>query len=340
MYFPLKYFSVYDALMNEANSKFQAVSFITVMEQSEGQRVDNFLMRELGGVPKSLIYRILRKGEVRVNKGRVKPSRKLATDDIVRIPPIRIEEKTEKPKANKHLLEQLEASILLEDNDIIFINKPAGLPVHGGSSHRLGLIEAFRQLRPKIHYIELAHRLDKDTSGILILAKSRQALQALHLLFRNGGIDKRYLTLIAGQWRGGERRIENQLVKTSNKLNKIQIHKRMDEKQQEKSKRAESIFTPRKYYGQMSLLEVKLLTGRMHQIRTQLAHLNMPVIGDDRYGDFALNKHYKKTLGIKRLFLHAFFIDFVLDFSGRNYHLEIPLAEDLERALSILGNQS
>ena len=325
------YLSLYDAPMDEDTQKFQTVSYVTVTEHNEGQRIDNFLMRELGGVPKSLIYRILRKGEVRINKGRAKPSRKLAIEDIVRIPPIRIESKGDQPKASQRLLDQLDASILLEDNDIILINKPAGLPVHGGSSHKLGLIEAFRQLRPNIAYIELAHRLDKDTSGILILAKSRQALQALHELFRNGGIDKRYLTLIAGKWHGGERRIENQLVKTSNKLGKIKVSE--NTVKEEKSKRSESIFKPRKHYTDFSLLEVKLLTGRMHQIRTQLAHLNMPVIGDQRYGDFALNRHYKKKLGLKRLFLHSFFIDFVLEFSNRHYHLEIPLAEDLDLAL-------
>ncbi len=337
--FSLIQLSVYDALMDEDNTKFQKVSYITVTAQSEGQRIDNFLMRELGGVPKSLIYRILRKGEVRVNKGRAKPARKLTIDEIVRIPPIRLENKADPPKASEHLLEQLAASILLEDNDIILINKPSGLPVHGGSSHRLGLIEAFRQLRPNIPYIELAHRLDKDTSGILILAKSRQALQALHTLFRDGGIDKRYLTLIAGKWHGGERLIENQLVKTSSRLGKIKVHEskgrknNKDNKDQEKSKHAKSIFKPRKLYEDVSLLEVKLLTGRMHQIRTQLAHLELPVIGDQRYGNFALNRQYKKKLGIKRLFLHAFFVDFVLDYSNRHYHLEIPLAEDLQQAL-------
>ena len=138
--------------MDEDNTKFQKVSYITVTAQSEGQRIDNFLMRELGGVPKSLIYRILRKGEVRVNKGRAKPARKLAIDEIVRIPPIRLENKADQPKASEHLLELLDASILLEDDDIILINKPTGLPVHGGSSHRLGLIEVFRQLRPNIPY--------------------------------------------------------------------------------------------------------------------------------------------------------------------------------------------
>lgn len=318
----------YDVLMDDTNTTFQKVRFITITEKSEGQRVDNFLMRELGGVPKSLVYKILRKGEVRVNKGRVKPARKLSLDDVVRIPPIWLEDKPDQPKANQPLLDQVEQAILLEDNDILLINKPAGLPVHGGSGYRLGLIEVFRQLRPNIPYIELAHRLDKDTSGILILAKSRRALQELHLLFKNRNIDKRYLTLVAGKWHGGERHIENELVKKSSKREKMQVGSG-----NEGGKHAESLFKPRKCYDEYSLLEVKLFTGRMHQIRTQLAHLEMPVIGDERYGNFTLNRYYKKRLGIKRLFLHAYFIDFTLELTGRHYHLEIPLADDLQQAL-------
>ncbi len=319
-------------IMDETNTKFQKVSFVTVTEQSDGQRIDNFLMRELDGVPRSYIYKILRKGEVRVDKKRVKPKRKLVLDEIVRIPPMRIEEKKEKPVANERLLKQVEAAILQEDDDIILINKPAGLPVHGGSGFQLGLIEVFRQLRPDMPYVELAHRLDKDTSGVIILAKTRQALQALHQLFKQSGIDKRYLTLVAGKWQGGEQRIENELSRTSGIREKIKVTQHT-----EGSKRAESIFKPRQHFTDLTLMEVKLLTGRMHQIRTQLAHLRMPVIGDDRYGDFPLNRHYKKTIGLKRLFLHAFYVDFVLEFSGQRYHLEIPLADDLQQSLKAIS---
>ncbi len=318
--------------MEETTEKFQKVSFVTVTEQSEGQRIDNFLMRELGGVPRSFIYKILRKGEVRVDKKRVKPTRKLAIDEVVRIPPMRIEEKKDKPVANEKLLNQVQAAILQEDQDIILINKPAGLPVHGGSGYKLGLIEIFRQLRPNMPYVELAHRLDKDTSGVIILAKTRKALQELHKLFQNGGIDKRYLTLVSGEWKGGERHIQNELVKRSGKLEKMQVA------EGEGGKRAESIFKPRKHFDGCTLIEVKLLTGRMHQIRTQLANMQMPVLGDDRYGDFPLNRHYKKTIGLKRLFLHSFYVDFSLEFSGQRYHLEIPLADDLQTVVERVTN--
>ena len=242
---------------------------------------------------------------------------------------MRIEAKKEKPVANEKLLDQVQTAILLEDQDIILINKPAGLPVHGGSGYKLGLIEIFRQLRPNMPYVELAHRLDKDTSGVIILAKTRKALQELHKLFQNGGIDKRYLTLVSGEWKGGERHIQNELVKRSGTLEKMQVADGG-----EGGKRAESIFNPRKHFDGCTLMEVKLLTGRMHQIRTQLANMKMPVLGDERYGDFPLNRHYKKTIGLKRLFLHSFYIDFSLEFSGQRYHLEIPLADDLQQSLN------
>ena len=318
--------------MDEAQTKFQKVSFITVTEQSDGQRIDNFLMRELDGVPRSYIYKILRKGEVRVDKKRIKPARKLALGEEVRIPPIRVAEKKDKPQASQQLLGQVEAAILHEDNDIILMNKPSGLPVHGGSGFALGLIEVFRQLRPNLPYIELAHRLDKDTSGIIILAKTRQALQELHHLFKSGGLDKRYLTLVSGRWQGGEKHVENVLVRKPGQRGKIQVAQAT-----EAGKRAESVFRPLKYFKELTLLEVKLLTGRMHQIRTQLANLNMPVIGDERYGDFTLNRSYKKTIGLKRLFLHAYYVDFVLEFSGQRYHVEIPLADDLQHSLKAIA---
>lgn len=309
--------------------KFQKVSFVTVTEKSDGQRIDNFLMRELGGVPRSYVYKILRKGEVRVDKKRVKPARKLILGETVRIPPLRIEQKPETPMANDKLLAQVEAAIVLEDDNIILINKPAGLPVHGGSGYKLGLIEVFRQLRKNIPYIELAHRLDKDTSGIIILAKNRKTLQELHELFKTGGIDKRYLTLVAGKWQGGEKHIRNELVRESGRREKMKV--------EQGGKYAESIFKPRKIYPDMTLVEVKLLTGRMHQIRTQLAHLEMPVLGDERYGNFELNRQFKKSIGLRRLFLHAYSIDFELEFSGQRYHLEIPLADDLQQALNEYG---
>ncbi len=317
--------------MNENSAKFQKVSFIEVTERSDGQRIDNFLMRELGNVPRSLVYKILRKGEVRIDKKRAKPSRKLVLGETVRIPPIRLQEKNQTTTASTQLLQQVESATILEDDDIIIMNKPAGLPVHGGSGYPLGLIEVFRQLHPNIPYVELAHRLDKDTSGIVLLAKSRQALQALHGLFQKGGIDKRYLTLVAGRWQGGERHIKNELTRTDNKQGKMLVTQ-----EEGAGKHAESIFIPKRYFSTSTLLEVKLLTGRMHQIRTQLSHMGFPVLGDNRYGDFPLNRRFKKDAGLRRLFLHACFIDFTLEFSSQRYHLEVPLAEDLQQVLEKL----
>lgn len=317
--------------VNEAETSVRKVRFVEVTNRSDGQRIDNFLLRELGNVPRSLVYKILRKGEVRVDKKRVKPSRKLKTGETVRIPPVRIRETPDTPLASQHLLQQVEDAVVLEDNHLIILDKPAGVPVHSGSGYALGLIEIFRQLRPNLPYVELAHRLDKDTSGIVLLAKSRQSLQALHALFKKGGIDKRYLTLVAGRWQGGERHIKNNLVRTTSRQGKMRVSDA-----ETAGKHAESIFTPRERFRGATLLEVKLLTGRMHQIRTQLAHLGTPVLGDDRYGDFSLNRQLKKDVNLKRLFLHAYSIDFTLEFSTQRYHIEVPLAEDLQRVLEQL----
>jgi 23S rRNA pseudouridine955/2504/2580 synthase len=310
--------------MNDSPPK-KAVSFKTITEHHAGQRIDNFLMRELKNVPRSHVYRIIRKGEVRVNKKRAKPANKLAFGDVVRIPPIHIA-LIDPAIASKMLLKQLEQAIVLEDEHLLVINKPTGLAVHGGSNIPIGLIEAMRQLRPELPYLELAHRLDRSTSGLVLLAKSRQALQDLHTLFKTGGIDKRYLTFVAGQWQGGVKHIKNELLREHSGRKKVQV--------KAGGKIAESIFTPREYYSDSTLLEVKLLTGRMHQIRAQLAHLGLPVIGDDQYGDFALNRQYKKTHGIKRLFLHAYRIKCRLPTSGQDYTIEIPLANDLQKALN------
>jgi len=308
--------------MEEATSQYQLVRMITITSAYAGQRLDNFLIRELAGVPKSRIYRIIRKGEVRINKKRAKPTQKIQIEDIVRIPPIHLTPKADKPQAGAGLLKCLAQAILLEDEHIILINKPAGLAVHGGSGFDLGLIEAFRQLRPNLETVELAHRLDKDTSGILVLTKTRQALQAIHGLFSQGGLDKRYLALAQGQWQGDARRITTHLQKTEGKRAKMQVTA--------EGKESSSIFSARQVFATTSLLEVKLQTGRMHQIRTQLEHIDMPILGDDRYGDFALNREFKKQTGLKRLFLHAYYLDFTLDFIDRRYQLEIPLADDLQ----------
>lgn len=306
----------------EPSTPFAKVSFITVDEASEGQRVDNFLLKTIKNIPRSYVYRILRKGEVRVDKKRVKPTRKLKLGEVVRIPPIKHVEQKENATASSRELEKLADTIVLEDEHIIILNKPSGMAVHAGSGIRLGLIEMFRQLRPDSSFLELAHRLDRDTSGLVILAKTRPALLELHELFKSGGIDKRYLALVSGHWHGGERKVSNVLSKSAkHQTGKVTVA--------EEGKLAESIFKPRQHFEDATLMEVTLLTGRMHQIRAQLAHLALPIIGDDRYGDFAVNKLYKKAHGIKRLFLHSFSVTFFLETSQQQYALEIPLPNDL-----------
>lgn len=313
--------------VNPATTK-QSVRFVTVTEAHDGQRIDNFLIRELKNVPRSYVYRILRKGEVRIDKKRAKPTRKLLTGESVRIPPMVLPEKKQSKQAPSSLLKQLEQAVLLEDKDLILINKPAGLAVHGGTGSPYGLIEAFRQLRPTLPFVELAHRLDKDTSGIVILAKNRKALLSLHDLFKSGGIDKYYQTLVYGQWKAGRQYVRNTLVRERGRQQKVQV--------QAGGKVAESVFYPQQHFAETTLLEVKLLTGRMHQIRTQLADKNFPILGDSQYGNFALNRQFKRNIGLKRLFLHAFRVEFKLPLSGTRYKKEIPLAEDLQQVITAL----
>lgn len=321
----------------QSHQKKQSARFVDVTSAHAGQRIDNFLMRELKDVPKSYIYRILRKGEVRVNKKRIKQTYKLLEGDTVRIPPVFLPEKAAKPTAPESLLKAIEASIILEDDDLILINKPSGMAVHGGSGVRYGLIESFRQLRPNMPFVELVHRLDKETSGIVMLAKNRQALLALHEMLKrkseNGGLEKYYQTLVKGQWHGGSRHIKNNLQREQGRKKKVRV---VDPGDSSSGKISESVFTPITKYSNHTLLKVKLITGRMHQIRTQLAELNHPILGDSQYGDFALNREVKKQFGLKRLFLHAYHLKFTLTSSGKYYDCKIPLADDLQKTIEKL----
>jgi 23S rRNA pseudouridine955/2504/2580 synthase len=314
------------------NQNRQTVRFVVVDAGREGQRIDNFLLRELKDVPRSYIYRILRKGEVRVDKKRIKPAFKLSEGQTVRVPPVYLPEKNTLAEAPQALLKVLQESIILEDENLIFINKPSGLAVHGGSGIRYGLIETFRQLRPEMSFVELVHRLDKETSGIVMLAKNRQSLLELHALLKNGGIQKNYRTLAKGRWQGGSRHIKNKLQRKQGRQQKVRVISGNDVD----AKEAESIFSPVTVFQEFSLLNVELLTGRMHQIRTQLADMDHPVLGDSQYGDFGLNREVKKTFGLKRLFLHAYHLKFKLPSSGKVYDCQIPLADDLQKVVESL----
>lgn len=322
------------SLKEQSQSPIQApkVQFVEISTDHAGQRIDNYLICQLKGVPKSLVYRIVRKGEVRVNKGRIKPEYRLKAGDMVRIPPVRQADKKTLGKVSDKVLQQIESRILFEDKRILVLNKPAGLAVHGGSGLSYGLIEALRELRPK-DKLELVHRLDRDTSGCLIIAKKRSALRRLHEQLRQGTMDKRYLTLLKGKWKGNNKWVDAPLLK-----NVIRSGERLvfvDPK----GKDARTQFTPYSVGNEASLMSVKLDTGRTHQIRVHAQHIGFPIAGDEKYGDNEFNCQLKSK-GLKRLFLHAFSLKFHLpdSESGEDtpIYVEAPLDESLVNILKRL----
>ncbi|MDH3514026.1 MAG: RluA family pseudouridine synthase [Gammaproteobacteria bacterium] len=318
--------------MKKAVDPAPAVRYLEIDETRAGQRLDNFLIATLKGVPKSRIYRILRKGEVRINKGRARPDYRLEAGDVVRIPPLRLAPprlKAGEAEGFSWLLPR----ILHEDDDLLVINKPAGLAVHAGSGVGVGLIEALRGLRPDAPFLELAHRLDRDTSGCLLLAKSRPSLTGLHRLLRDGGLEKTYLALVAGAWRGGAREVRAALEK-----NRPRSGERMVEVS-EAGKEASSVFMPRQRYGSSSLMEIRLLTGRTHQARVHAAHLGHPVAGDDKYGDRDFNRHLQR-LGLKRMFLHAWRLRFTHPLRDSKMDFEAPLPDELSVVLERLAHET
>jgi 23S rRNA pseudouridine955/2504/2580 synthase len=302
-----------------------AANHLAVDEAGVGQRVDNFLLRLLKGVPKSHIYRILRSGEVRVNRKRVRPDVRLALGDDLRIPPVRIAVGT---KAPAYPPRAVALPILYEDEALIAIDKPPGLAVHGGSGIRFGLIEQLRAERPQARFLELVHRLDRDTSGVLLVAKKRAALLAMHATLREGGADKRYLVLVKGRWRDAMRRVELPLTKFLTAQSERRVRVEADG-----GKAARTVFHRRRVWANtqppLSLLEAELHTGRTHQIRVHLTHLGFPLAGDDKYGDFAWNRDLAKQ-GLKRMFLHAWQLSLPHPISGDELRLESPLPADLE----------
>jgi 23S rRNA pseudouridine955/2504/2580 synthase len=286
-----------------------AVSYLEVGEESAGQRIDNFLVARLKGVPKSHIYRVLRSGEVRANSGRIKPDYRLKLGDRIRIPPVRVS--AEKPKARP-----AELPIVHEDAAILVVDKPSGVAVHGGSGVSFGVIESLRAARPQTKLLELAHRLDRDTSGLLIICKKRTALVELHRMLRDGEVEKVYMAIVKGTPKQDRFEMREALHKhvTSSGERRVSVH--------EDGKAALTrVKVVRR--GEFSLLEVRLLTGRTHQIRVHLAHAGHPIVGDDKYGDFALNKTMKK-----RLLLHAAKLSFKHPLSGEQLRLESPLPAD------------
>lgn len=306
--------------------------FIEIFADQAGQRLDNFLITQLKGVPKSRIYRMVRTGEVRVNKGRIKPDYRVQTGDRLRIPPLRQGELPDVVQPGAHVSELLEESVLYEDNGLLVINKPSGMAVHGGSGLSYGVIEALRALRPNAPYLELVHRLDRSTSGCLMIAKKRSILRALHALLREGSVNKRYLALVKGRWQGGERTIRAALSK-----NILQSGERMV-RVNEEGKQAASVFKPHTLYRDASLMEVQLLSGRTHQIRVHATHSGHPLAGDEKYGDDDFNQTLR-ALGLKRLFLHAQHLHLQFPESGQRLDVTAPLGKDLQQVLDKLSTQ-
>ena len=283
-----------------------SASTLKVDEASEGQRIDNYLTKVLKGVPKSHIYRILRSGEVRVNKKRIDADYRLILEDIIRIPPVRTGISDEKPFAISKTTPKLEQYILYEDDALLVLNKPAGLAVHGGSGISFGIIEQLRHERPQAKFLELVHRLDRETSGVLLLAKKRSALVALHEAIRNNQTDKRYVMMVHGTWTEPKKRVMLELQKyvLPNGERRVNVVTDKSKDKFDDAQHSETIFYLQQKLGEYSLLEAQLVTGRTHQLRVQLSHLGFPILGDDKYGDFPLNKALIKK-GLKRMFLHS-----------------------------------
>ncbi len=306
------------------------VSYITVGPEGAGQRLDNFLLRLARGVPQSHVYRIVRSGEVRVNKARAAVDQRLAEGDQIRLPPLRIARPAPPP------VRPQVPPVLFEDEHLLAVDKPAGLAAHGGSGIAHGLIEMVRAARPNQPFLELAHRLDRETSGILLLAKSRRALLGLHAQLREGQVDKRYLALVGGDWVNDRQHVRLPLLKATARSGERRVAVDADE-----GLAAHTVVNLRQRYGAFSLLEVELKTGRTHQIRVHLAHLGFPIVGDDKYGDFELNRHVARGdpgRPLRRMFLHAWATRFRHPLTQEPIAIESGLDRECVDYLKGLGN--
>jgi 23S rRNA pseudouridine955/2504/2580 synthase len=301
----------------------------TVTADESGQRIDNFLMRHFKTVPRSRVYRLLRKGEVRVNRKRVDAEYRIQAGDEVRLPPVRIEADTQPGRPSSSLLELIEGAVIFQDRHLLVIDKPAGVAVHGGSGMSFGVIETLRASRPR-ETLELVHRLDRDTSGCLLIARDRSTLTALHALIRNGGMHKTYLALVAGSWQLGTKRIDAPLA-TDNRQ-----HGERHVRVAEAGKDSVSVFKPVQFFGSLAtLMEVDIPTGRTHQIRVHASFAGHPLLGDDKYGDRVRNADLKSH-GLKRTFLHAQSVAFDWPGSGVPFHVSAPLPKELAAVLDAI----
>jgi len=297
---------------------------LEVDEDAAAQRIDNYLLRRLKGVPKSHVYRVLRSGQVRVNSARVRPDYRLRAGDRVRVPPVRAATQARGPRAAGPARAASRAlPVVFEDDALLVIDKPSGVAVHGGSGISFGAIETLRATRPGAKVLELAHRLDRDTSGLLIIAKKRRALVELHRMLREGEVHKIYVAIVKGRWRGGAREIREPLHKFVAAGGERRVAVRAH------GVAAATRVRPLALASDLSLLELELLTGRTHQIRVHLAHVGHPIVGDDKYGDFTFNREMAKRR-IKRLCLHARRLELAHPVSGAPLRLESPLPTEMQ----------
>src|SRR5450631_4459381 len=311
-----------------------AVEMRTITADEAGQRIDNFLMRHFKTVPRSRIYRLLRKGEVRVNRKRVDAEYRIVEGDEVRLPPVRVDAGDEQGRVgpsrpSTSLLELIEKAVIFQDKHVLVLDKPAGVAVHGGSGMSFGVIEALRASRPR-ETLELVHRLDRDTSGCLLVARDRPSLTSLHALIRNGGMHKTYLALVSGSWQLGTKRIEAPLA-TDNRQ-----HGERHVRVAPAGKDSVSVFKPVQFFGPLAtLMEVAIPTGRTHQIRVHASFAGHPLLGDDKYGDRERNAELKRH-GLKRTFLHAHSVAFEWPGSGMPFHVSAPLPAELSAVLDAI----
>ena len=302
------------------------VQFVDIDEDMAGQRIDNFLRNQLKNIPKSMIYRIVRKGEVRVNKKRIKAEYKLKPGDLVRIPPVTIEEKVEEnvPSTKLNKVSELEQCIIYEDDHMLILNKPSGTAVHGGSGLKFGAIEALRALRPEARFLELVHRIDRDTSGILLVAKKRSALRHLQAQFREKTVQKYYFALVMGEWKNSCKVVNAPLLK--NEVNSIV-------RVNPNGKASETRFKVLEKFKDATLIQASPITGRTHQIRVHTQYTGHPIAWDDRYGDRRFDA-YTGKVGLDRLFLHAANIKFTHPGSEEKMDISAPMEARLEKALT------
>ncbi len=322
-------------LVRSGNQKMKKskLSIYEIDQENTDRRVDNYLLTKLKGLPRSRLYNLIRKGEIRVNKKRIKPDYRLQFGDQVRVAPMLLDAPKERAKPNDLLINKLKQSVLYEDEKFLVINKPSGIAVHGGTGLRLGLIECLRVIYPDLPQLELVHRLDQQTSGCLMVAKKMSALRELQQLMREAKIDKRYQTLTLGHWKKNKTTVDLPLKK-----NTLQSGERMVRVNHEEGKASKTIFYQKDQFDGSSFIEARLLTGRTHQIRVHAAQSGHPVAGDEKYGDKAFNR-WAKQCGLRRLFLHACSLSFILPWSGERFTVTAELPDELQQVLNVCEGQ-